>query len=61
MKAVVIDKVDKKWDMIAITILDDDGSWIIGETLISNIDEAIEMSIKNKCVIITKELLNAKN
>ena len=60
MKAVVIKKIDDKWDMVAITTLDDDGNWIVGETLISDIDEAIEMSIKNKCVIITEKLLSEK-
>jgi hypothetical protein len=58
IKAYVIERADKEWSIVGMTRITEDGIWHSGETLITSIEDVIEMSAKNNVPIWTREYMD---
>lgn len=58
--AYVINKVGKTWDIVSQTEYLEDGTWIMGMSIVTSIDDVLKRAEAKKLNIIFESMLNIK-
>jgi hypothetical protein len=61
IKALVIEPgLDDKWDIVNVTELMEDGTWVAGMNLVTSLEDVVERAAKENVPIITRKYLETK-